>query len=130
MDTKTIKECSERSLAGTITFPEVVMKLIGAGVERYYTDLVSCKKFYYGKDDEIHIEPLTCDAIKVTTSFDGSEIKNAITDSQQNRIDYRTFLRRAMSAGCSHYEVFITGKKVIYFGRDGSQYTEHFPQGK
>jgi hypothetical protein len=32
-----------------------------------------------------------------------------------------------MEAGCSHYEVFISGKKAIYFGRDGSQHIELFP---
>jgi hypothetical protein len=35
-----------------------------------------------------------------------------------------------MKAGCSHYEVFITGKKVIYLGRDGGQHVELFPQPK
>jgi uncharacterized protein YbcV (DUF1398 family) len=35
-----------------------------------------------------------------------------------------------MGAGCSHYEVFISGRKAMYFGRDGEFYTEPFPQAK
>ena len=27
-----------------------------------------------------------------------------------------------MAAGCSHYEVFITGRKAIYFGGDGARH--------
>jgi uncharacterized protein YbcV (DUF1398 family) len=45
-------------------------------------------------------------------------------------IQYREFLQRVMAAGCSHYEVFITGKQAIYFGRDGSYHIEKFPQPK
>jgi hypothetical protein len=32
-----------------------------------------------------------------------------------------------MNAGCSHYEVYIAGRKAMYFGRDGDFYTEPFP---
>jgi len=130
MDVNIIKECTERSLTGTIQFPEVVMKLIEAGTERYICDLVGFKKLYYGKNDETHADSFNFDALKIAATFDAGEIKNAIIDSQQNHIDYKTFLRRIISAGCCHYEVFLTGKKAIYFGRDGSQHTEHFPQSQ
>ena len=43
MDTNVIKECTAQSLAEKITFPEVVMKLAGAGVERYIADLVGLR---------------------------------------------------------------------------------------
>ena len=32
-----------------------------------------------------------------------------------------------MASGCSHYEVFIDGRKAMYFGRDGEFCTEPFP---
>ena len=46
---------------------------------------------------------------------------------QREEIGYAEFLRRIMAAGCSHYEVFISGRKAMYFGRDGEFYTEDFP---
>lgn len=127
MDINVINECSELSLAGKITFPEVVMKLIAAGTERYIADLIALEKFYYGKEDEIYTTLITFDAPIVVANFDVTGIKSAIADIQQNRINYKEFLNRIMSAGCCHYEVFLTGKKAIYFGRDGSHHIEHFP---
>ena len=128
MDINTIKECSDRSLAGNIKFPAMVMKLLAAGVERYTVDLVSFTKTYYGVAGEVHTISFTFDALKVAADFNAKEIKDAITASQKDLIDYQTFLRRVIPAGCSHYEAFLTGKKVIYLGRDGSYHIELFPQ--
>jgi uncharacterized protein YbcV (DUF1398 family) len=127
---KMINEYSLLSLAGKITFPEVVKKLSEIGTERYIIDLVGLKKLYYGSNDQTYIGPFDFDAPKVAQKFNAEEIKKAITDSQQNKINYQTFLHRAIAAGCTHYEVFITGKKAIYFGRDGSQHIELFPSAK
>ena len=128
MDTNVIKECTALSLAEQITFPEVVRKLAGAGVERYIADLVSRQKFSYGSQGETHTGALAFDGPLVPASFDASAVAITIKDIQQGRIKYREFLRRIMEAGCSHYEVFILGKQAVYFGRDGSQHIERFPQ--
>lgn len=127
MDIKVIKECTTASLAEQITFPEVVMKLATAGVERYIVDLVGKKKFSYGKQGEIHTANLAFDSIAIPAQLDGAVVKRTITEIQQGRIKYQTFLKQIMAAGCSHYEVFITGRKAIYFGRDGGQHIEDFP---
>jgi uncharacterized protein YbcV (DUF1398 family) len=123
-----IKECTLLSLTEQITFFEVVIKLTEAGVERYIVDLVGKKKFSYGKQGETYTGDLVFKDITVPEEFDTSEVKQAILDIQEGRIKYQTFLRRIMEAGCSHYEVFITGCKAIYFGRNGSQYLEEFPR--
>ena len=130
MDINVIKECTDLSLAGEITFPEVVKRLIGIGTERYIADLVGKRKFYFGLNDEVHMEALAFDAPKVPKAFDAATVAATIKDIQQGHIKYREFLQRIMAAGCSHYEVFITGKQAIYFGRDGSQHIEKFPQAK
>jgi uncharacterized protein YbcV (DUF1398 family) len=130
MKTDVIKECTTLSLAEQITFPQVVMKLAEAGVERYIADLVGKKKFSYGTQGETHMGDLAFDNVKIPEQLDAAKVKQAITDIQQGQIKYQTFLRRIMEAGCAHYEVFITGKKAIYFGRDGSQHIELFPQVK
>lgn len=128
MDTNVIKECTVLSLAEQINFPEVVMKLAGAGVERYIADIVGKQKLSYGVNGETHTGALAFDGPQIPASFDAASVQATIKDIQQGRIKYREFLRRIMEAGCSHYEVFITGRQAVYFGRDGSQHIEHFPQ--
>jgi uncharacterized protein YbcV (DUF1398 family) len=128
MDTNIIKECTVLSLAERITFPEVVMKLAGAGVERYIADLVGKQKFSYGKHGETHTGALAFDGPEITADFNASAVAATIKDIQQGRIKYQEFLCRIMEAGCSHYEVFIIGRQAVYFGRDGSQHIEKFPQ--
>jgi len=130
MDTNVLTECNTLSLAGKITFPEVVMKLAATGTERYIADLVGLRKLYYGINGETHTGSLSFEAPSVSQTFDVSKVKSAITDIQQQKINYKTFLNRIIEAGCSHYEVFITGKRAIYFGRDGSQHIELFPSAK
>jgi uncharacterized protein YbcV (DUF1398 family) len=127
MDTNIIKECTALSLAEQITFPEVLMKLAGAGVERYIADLAGKQKLSYGAGGETHTGALTFDGSGIPSHLDTAAVAATIKDIQQGRIKYREFLRRIMEAGCSHYEVFITGRQAVYFGRDGSQHIERFP---
>ena len=49
-----MQECTEASDQGRISFPEVVMKLAQAGVERYHADLVRAEKIYYLPSGESH----------------------------------------------------------------------------
>jgi uncharacterized protein YbcV (DUF1398 family) len=48
-----LEECSRRSAAESITFPEVVQKLIAAGVEFYYADLYQHERTYHFPNGEI-----------------------------------------------------------------------------
>lgn len=131
MDTNILDQSCAASLAGTITFPEVVQKLAGTGVERYIADLAQLKKQYYGTSGEYHSTALTfADIPAIAQKFSAQEVKGAITDIQQQKIKYPDFLRRIMAAGCTHYEVYIQGRQAIYFGRDGSQHIEKFPAAK
>ncbi|MBY0357303.1 MAG: DUF1398 family protein [Candidatus Obscuribacterales bacterium] len=130
MNIAVIKECTDLSLAGKITFPEVVKKLSDIGTERYTVDLVGKCKYSYGLNDEVHNETLTFEGPQIAKVFDTQSVKDTIADIQQGKISYVEFLHRIMEAGCSHYEVFIRGKQAIYFGRDGSQHVERFLQNK
>ncbi len=108
-------------------FPEVISKLIFAGTERYITDLVGLKKNYYGNNGEAYFTALDIPGLEVASIFDDEAIKCSLHAIQRGNIDYQTFLKQIISAGCCQYEVFIKGKKVVYIGRDGSQYIEFFP---
>ncbi len=126
MNSTIIKECTDRSLAGNITFPEVLQKLKAIGTEYYIADLIGKCKTYYGPNDQKHSERLDFDGPEIAKEFDGGAVRKAVTDIQQGRISYRDFLCCIMESGCTHYEVFILGMQTIYFGRDGSQHVERF----
>ena len=127
MDFDIINECKSLSLKGQITFPEVVAKLASIGVERYIIDLVGLKGLYYSVKNESYLSDFDFNPLPISQRFDIETIKNTIADIQQELINYQTFLQRIIESGCSHYEVYITGRKVIYFGRDGSHHIELFP---
>ncbi len=131
MDSKIIHETTVQAFEGKIHFGEVVMKLIAMGVERYHADLAGLQKTFYGKDGGTHIEKLALHGAPVIADkFDADAVRSTIKMSQQGQIKYPEFLKRVMKAGCLHYEVFIAGKQVIYFGRKGEFHIEKFPQAK
>lgn len=131
IDPKTIaamEECSRSSAKESISFPEVVQKLIAAGVESYYADLRQHRKTYYmpdGSAHTVHDEGLESYPVSVEFSADG--VRDAIKSIQRGEIQYREFLRWIMTAGAATYTVYISGKRAIYTGRKGDSYTEWFP---
>ena len=130
MDAETITECMKLSFADT-PFPQVVKKLGGAGVRSYTADLMKLRNTYYGADQESVDEPLPLTAGPgIARSFDKGSVAATVRAIQQGQIGYAEFLRQIMAAGCASYGVFIGGRKVMYFGRDGDFHTEHFPPGK
>ncbi len=130
MDTNTIEECMRASFADT-PFPKVVERLVGAGVTSYTADLIKLRNTYYDGGGEAFDEPLPLKhGPAIAPSFDGQAVMGTVKAIQRGEIGYAEFLRRIMHSGCSRYEVFIGGRKAMYFGRDGAFYTEPFPAGK
>jgi uncharacterized protein YbcV (DUF1398 family) len=123
--------CSRASFEDNMPFPEAVRQLEAAGVERYHTDLVGQTKTYHGKAGQSHIEPFPDFAsMPVALVFSAVQVKEAISAIQRQQIAYREFLSRIIAAGTATYDVFITGRKAIYFGRMGDFYIEPFPSGR
>ena len=127
MDTSVINECMALSLKGKITFPEVVKRLAAGGTERYIADLVGLRQLSFGSNSHTYTSEMEFEAEAVPPVFDAAAVRCAIADIQQQKITYREFLQKIMAAGCSHYEVFIRGRKAVYFGRDGGMHVEEFP---
>jgi uncharacterized protein YbcV (DUF1398 family) len=127
MHTQTLEACMAASFADT-PFPIVVGRLAEAGVASYTADLVALRKTYYSDGRQSHDEamPLTA-APQIAPAFDGDRVAATVKAIQRQEIGYAEFLRRIMTAGCSHYEVFFKGRKAMYFGRNGEFYTEPFP---
>jgi uncharacterized protein YbcV (DUF1398 family) len=128
MNTEIITQTARKTLAGTISFPEVVGQLLAAGVEYYHVDYVGLRKTFYGADGDVVVTPISYEGLpRVAAEFSGKDVRANIRDSQQNGQAYRDFTRRAMEAGVQGYFAFLRGQRVTYFGRQGDHYTEWFP---
>jgi uncharacterized protein YbcV (DUF1398 family) len=127
MNTDMIADCMKQSFAVT-PFSKVIPQLAGAGVNSYTADLVKLRKTYYDAGGEGFDKAMPLkDGPVIAASFDTATVSATVKSIQRGEIGYAEFLRRIMNAGCSHYEVFIGGRKAMYFGRDGEFYTEPFP---
>jgi len=62
--------------------------------------------------------------------FSPSEVVAAIRGAQADAIRYPEFVKRSVAAGVIAYWAFLTGKRVIYFGRKGEFHIEEFPRLK
>lgn len=128
MNTELIVEAARGTLAGTLSFPEVVAKLIEAGVEYYHVDYAGMRKTFYGAIGDAVVTPITYDDMPlIAPELDAAGLRAAILDSQRSGQKYRDFSRRAMACGVQGYFAFLRGKRVTYWGRGGDQHTEWFP---
>lgn len=127
MDKNVLHECLRLALAGKMTFPQTIGKMIETGVERYRADLVLLEKIHYAAD-ETHSEAIPLSGTPaIGGEFSAERVQSAIVDIQHSRIDYAEFLRRIMSAGVADYTVYLTGRKTIYNSRKGELHIEQFP---
>ena len=130
MDTSTqdiIRECTARSDASSISFPEIVMKLMDIGVEQYHADLVRSEKTYYLPNGENLVTASDRAEGIAPPTFSPEEVAAAVKASQQGKINYAEFCRRIVAAGCVSYVVSLAGRRAIYSGRTGDFHIEHFP---
>lgn len=128
MNTEIITATARATLAGTISFPEVVSQLLAAGVEYYHVDYIAMRKTFYSAAGDPVVTPINYEGLPpVAADFDAAALRAAILDSQLNGQKYRDFSRRAIEAGTHGYYAFLRGKRVTYFGCQGDQHTEWFP---
>lgn len=122
-----LQECTDASDQERVTFPEVVMKLMQAGVERYHADLLRAEKVYYLPSGESH--RVAAGPIETTPAgdFTAAGVHAAVRAIQQQKIRYREFCERIAQAGCVGYIVSLAGRRAVYYGRSGENYVEPFP---
>jgi uncharacterized protein YbcV (DUF1398 family) len=125
---KIVQECTEASDRERITFPEVVMKLSQAGVERYHADLLRGDRVFYMPSGESHRVQAEEVGENPAMAFAAGEVEAAIRAIQQQKIQYREFCDRIVRAGCVGYIVSLTGRRAVYYGRSGDSYVEPFPK--
>jgi uncharacterized protein YbcV (DUF1398 family) len=125
-----MKECKERSLGGTISFPEVVRRLHEAGVERYHVDLTRDETTYYLPCGESHVFTTGGPREIIAEKFNAAAVEGAVRAIQRGEIVFTEFLRRIRAAGCTGYFAQIAGRRVQYVGRTGDMHVEIFPASK
>jgi len=130
MNAEIMKEAQAASESGKSTFPEVVSKLVAADVESYFADLVRGEETFYMPSGETHVEKMSLPIGKIADEFSESGIVSAIRAAQCDQIRYPEFVKRSRAAGVAAYWAFLTGKRVVYFGRKGEFHVEEFPRPK
>lgn len=116
-----------RSEAGEAIFPEVVQILLENGVESYFVDLAARQKTLYGSTAAETLPSNLPSHLDIAEEFSKDGIVAAIRGAQRDAIRYPEFIRQATAAGIAGYWAFLTGRKVLYFGRKGEFHEEHFP---
>lgn len=124
---QTIQACAQGALAGELAFPEIVRRLAESGIERYHADYSRQEITYYFPDGDSLVVAAPHPSHPTAAEFSPSAVETAIRQSQRNEHTYLDFIRKTMAAGCVGYFVQITGRRVIYFGRNGELHVEHFP---
>jgi uncharacterized protein YbcV (DUF1398 family) len=122
-----MQECTDASDQDRTSFPEVVMKLMLAGDERYHADLLRAEKIYYLPSGESHRVPAAHVEATPAAAFAADGVAAAVRAIQQNKIQYREFCERIAQAGCVGYMVSLAGRRAVYYGRTGDSYVEPFP---
>ena len=130
MDTQVVHDVLARSQAGELTFPQVVGALLAEGVESYFIDLASGTDIVYATDGMTFIDKMTVPRPEIAGEFSAAGLVAAIRGAQADAIRYPEFVRQATAAGTTAYWAFLTGRKVVYFGRKGEMHVELFPGTK
>ena len=128
MSKQIIHELAIATQQGKLTFPQVVKGLLEVGVESYLVDFVAKQKTHYLTDGTTHTVPMILDPGRVAAEFDSAGLVAAIRGAQADTVRYPEFVKRSTAAGVIGYWAFLTGKRVIYFGRKGEQHIEEFPK--
>lgn len=128
MNEATIRELVEKALAKKITFPEILATMSQNGVESYHVDFLRNEfRCYTGKGGSLVTSvPLVHDG--VAPEFSAEKLDTINKRVQSGEWSFADFVRDSTAkAGCAYYIVYLNGKKVRYFGRDGDEHVQHFP---
>lgn len=112
---------------GRIHFGQVVGNLIDAGVESYNVDYRAHRATYFLPCGETLTLDLEAPEVGIAMNFSATAIKRAILGAQRGEVMYPEFKKLSQAAGCIAYTVWISGRHVSYYGRNGETHVEQFP---
>lgn len=109
------QHCLDAAETNTMTFPEIVGKLIEAGFESYAIDFRRSTAIYYLPSGESIELRLPSDDVPVEAGFNDDALQAAIREAQTLApgYTYKGFRRRAKRAGCAGYLVSFPGRCAV-----------------
>lgn len=122
-----IAKVFQASGEGRLHFGEVVARLVEAGVESYAVDFRAARITCYLPDDRTLTLPQPAPGQSIAARFDAGAVLAAIRGAQRGEVMYPQFKALTQAAGCVGYVVWINGRHVVYYGRNGDTHVERFP---
>jgi uncharacterized protein YbcV (DUF1398 family) len=122
--------CLNAAYDGSMTFPDIVGRLIEAGFEGYAVDYRRHVTTYFLPDGEsVELENRPTPGA-VSAVFDRAGVAAQVKWAQANPLDYsyQVFCENVKGCGCAGYMASFLGRRVLYFGRTAETHVEHFPQ--
>lgn len=123
------KACLDAAHDGSLSFPQIVGRLIAAGFEGYIVDYRCNTQTYYLPSGEAVTFDMAPSPGAVEAAFDAAGVERMVRWAQSEAPDYSYvgFSEGAKKAGCAGYLVSFPGRRVVYFGRTAETHVEHFP---
>ena len=123
-----MEEKIKQAYASSKSYPELVSKLIAAGVQSYTVDTVTGIVLFRFANGENLLQSHGTQNRTIAPLFSKEETIKAIRDNQQGKSDYPTFMNDIAKAGVRFYEATLSGdnKRVTYIG-SGGFYDEKIP---
>lgn len=121
--------CLKAAHDGSLAFPEIVGRLIGAGFEGYAVDYRRDSQTFYLLDGDSVALDMAPSAGTVAAAFDAAGVERLVRWAQANPpgYSYAAFCEQVKAAGCAGYLVSFPGRRVVYYGRTAETHVEHFP---
>ncbi len=122
-----VRDTISASNAGNLHFPQVVQALLHAGVESYAVDYRAARTTVYWPDGATLSLPLSEPEQGIADAFSSEGVRQAIAGAQRGEVMYPAFKALTQRAGCIGYTVWLSGRHVSYYGRQGESHIEPFP---
>lgn len=130
MNQSLVQSLLDRALTRSITFPEILVTLTKEGVESYQVDFLRNECRYYAINGESFVAEFPFVHDGVDRDFSAEALENINQRVQAGKAGFPDFVKEGTAAGCACYTVYLNGKKVRYFGRDGGEHVQYFPGSK
>lgn len=123
------KTCLDAAHDGSLSFPEIIGKLIDAGFEGYAVDYRRNNQAHYLPDGDSVEFDMPHSAGAVAATIDSAGVEALVRWAQADGPDYcySAFCEKVKAAGCAGYLVSFLGRRVVYYGRTAETHVELFP---
>ncbi|MGC9449544.1 hypothetical protein [Cereibacter johrii] len=122
--------CLHAAHDGSLSSPEIVGKLIAAGIEGYTVDYRRNTQTFYLPDGDSLVLDMPQQAMSPSRPVSMESRWNAWSAGRRPNganYSYAKFSQKARAAGCAGYLVSFPGRRVLYLGRTAEVRVEHFP---